>query len=489
MWRVWISAPLVVAAAGGVAYLIYLQLRDAAPPVVVPGQPPAVNTLEVVKTTISVAAFIGAVLAGLYAYRKQRLTEADSLRADAVQLAQRYTTAAEQLGHVQPAVRLAGVYAMARLADDWEEQRQSCIDVLCAYLRMSARTHQQVGPDDAGELEVRDTIQRRIAEHLRPSKGAVDWTDHEFDLDNTTLHELAFDSIVCHRRMSFSGATFTGDARFDHATFCVDARFDGAKFDGEIRFDEANFLGATRFDNATLKGGARFDHARLTGDVRFDGATFGASERFDHATFGGGVRFDHVTFGGAARFDHATFGGLARFDPATFTADAGFEDATFAKDCGFEGATFQDAWFDGAKFCGDARFGNATFQNARFDDATFTRFAGFRSGAVSGSVGFIGTAFVGDAEFAGGTFVDARFGNATFARNARFDSVTFGDARFSRATFAVVPTVYGMKNTKRSELSGTPFHTWPDVRGPATLAGSPGVGAAGDSSAVDDGST
>lgn len=30
--------------------------------------------------------------------------------------------------------------AHARLADDWTEQRQACIDVLCAYLRMPYAT-------------------------------------------------------------------------------------------------------------------------------------------------------------------------------------------------------------------------------------------------------------------------------------------------------------------------------------------------------------
>jgi hypothetical protein len=28
------------------------------------------------------------------------------------------------------------VYALAGLADDWPENRQTCVDVLCAYLRM-----------------------------------------------------------------------------------------------------------------------------------------------------------------------------------------------------------------------------------------------------------------------------------------------------------------------------------------------------------------
>ena len=51
-------------------------------------------------------------------------------------LNERFATAADQLGSDKPAVRLAGVHAMAGLADDWEENRQTCVDVLCAYLRL-----------------------------------------------------------------------------------------------------------------------------------------------------------------------------------------------------------------------------------------------------------------------------------------------------------------------------------------------------------------
>src|SRR5215470_7603726 len=52
-------------------------------------------------------------------------------------LNERFATAAEQLGSDKPAaVRLAGVYAMTGLADDWQENRQTCVNVLCAYLRM-----------------------------------------------------------------------------------------------------------------------------------------------------------------------------------------------------------------------------------------------------------------------------------------------------------------------------------------------------------------
>ena len=49
---------------------------------------------------------------------------------------ERFTAITAQLGHDQPALRLAGVHAMAGLADDWPENRQTCVDALCAYLRM-----------------------------------------------------------------------------------------------------------------------------------------------------------------------------------------------------------------------------------------------------------------------------------------------------------------------------------------------------------------
>jgi len=52
-------------------------------------------------------------------------------------LNERFATAAAMLGSDKPpAVRLAGVYALAGLADDWPENLQTCIDGLCAYLRL-----------------------------------------------------------------------------------------------------------------------------------------------------------------------------------------------------------------------------------------------------------------------------------------------------------------------------------------------------------------
>src|SRR5215468_4059915 len=89
-------------------------------------------------------------------------------------LNERFATAAEQLGSDKPpAVRQAGVYAMAGLADDWEENRQTCVEVLCGYLRMP---YEPDPGDQAPEperlafrasYEVRRTVIRVITAHLR----------------------------------------------------------------------------------------------------------------------------------------------------------------------------------------------------------------------------------------------------------------------------------------------------------------------------------
>ena len=92
--------------------------------------------METFKAALGIAAGIGAVVALAVAYRRHRIEESQSHRDDQRLFTERFGSAAEQLGHDQPALRLAGVHAMARLADDWDEQRQTCIDVLCAYLRL-----------------------------------------------------------------------------------------------------------------------------------------------------------------------------------------------------------------------------------------------------------------------------------------------------------------------------------------------------------------
>ena len=89
-------------------------------------------------------------------------------------LNERFATAAGQLGDDKPAaVRLAGVYAMAGLADDWPENRQTCVDVLCAYLRLPYEPdpgEEAPGPERLAfraSREIRHTVIRVITAHLQ----------------------------------------------------------------------------------------------------------------------------------------------------------------------------------------------------------------------------------------------------------------------------------------------------------------------------------
>lgn len=258
---VWLAALMASTAAVLLGLGIYLALHL----VLLRGVAPN----EVVKTTLTLMAGLAAVLTGVYAYRKQRLSEADGARADddqtradGEQLTQRYSIAAEQLGHDKAAVRLAGVIAMARLADDWSKQRQQCIDVLCAYLRMPT---EQDG--DLSERQVRATTVRTITIHLRDD-SAISWSKHDFDFTGAALHDASFrQATFSGERTTFYKATFSGKwTNFGDATFSGKyTGFDHATFSGDwTNFGDATFSGKqTTFDGATFSGGTPADAATV----------------------------------------------------------------------------------------------------------------------------------------------------------------------------------------------------------------------------------
>jgi uncharacterized membrane-anchored protein YhcB (DUF1043 family) len=266
-------APLVVVAAVVMLAAIFIGLE-----VLLPGAgaaPQLKRTLEAIKATLLIGAFIGAVLTGLYAYRKQQLEEASELRADAQELradaqelASRFSRAAEQLGHSSAAVRLAGVLSMASLADEWEAERQLCIHALTTYLQVPYDTKKAVG-----EREVRRNLIRLIRNHLRDGFSDVSWRGYDFRFEGA-LFEGG----------DLSGAKFTGGKITFHAAQFVSDTF---------HFDKVEFAGGdVWFTNAEFKGGkVSFNDASITaGRLDFSGCTVesGASVTFDRFANGGG---------------------------------------------------------------------------------------------------------------------------------------------------------------------------------------------------------
>jgi hypothetical protein len=186
------------------------------------GAIPQAELFDIVRIAATVAALFGGLFAILYAYRKQRVEEASGHRADAEALSKRYQDAAGQLGHAAAAVRLAGAYALARLADEWEEQRQTCVDVLCAYLRMRPKMtiHSEgqypVEVHEDGDMQVRRTICGLISARVA-SKGL--WSNCDFNLAGAYLIDFKLRDATIGGAFIINNATIEGNCELTRTTF------------------------------------------------------------------------------------------------------------------------------------------------------------------------------------------------------------------------------------------------------------------------------
>jgi hypothetical protein len=260
---------------------------------------------DLVKLSFGVVAGAGALVALVVAYRRQRIDEDGALREATRLHTERFTTAVGQLGNESAAVRLGGVHALAGLADDapTRDLRQTCIDVLCAYLRLPYTAEADLPPGDAEARhaylalrEVRHTVTRLVRDHLSlPPEHPRSWQGHDFDFTGVTFDGGDFSgTMFSGGRVSFDAATFSGNqVNFHGATFSGGrVSFDGATFSG----NQVSFLGAT------FSGGrVSFDAAKFfRGHVSFDAATFsGGIVDFRAAIFSEGtVDFREATFSG-----------------------------------------------------------------------------------------------------------------------------------------------------------------------------------------------
>jgi uncharacterized protein YjbI with pentapeptide repeats len=323
----------------------------------------------VIAAGISFLTLIGTLIAQLYGFRITKKSTADTLaqqredldkslkeQREALEktlgeqrirtLNERFATAADRLGDDKPsAVQLAGVYAMAGLADDWPENRQTCVDVLCAFLRLTS----EAGPGKDAHVserlaysrEIRQTVIRVIAAHLRPDHlrpaATQSWQRLNFDFTGAVFDGGDFSSAVLADGLSFEHAEFSGDVNFGRATFSdgCQVSFRAATFsDGcQVSFEAAKFSGGqVHLGGARFCGGqVSFDAAQFSGStVLFTGAEFsGATVGFTGARFSRGtVSFRYAKFPrGIVGFSFAEFCGTmvdftsAAFSPSRVTVD------------------------------------------------------------------------------------------------------------------------------------------------------------------------
>ncbi|RAO09568.1 hypothetical protein MED15_05857 [Micromonospora noduli] len=402
--RSWVI-PVGVVLVGMVTWAAVAWLQGSVP-AVGDGVQRARLRVESIRTGLTIGAAVTAAFALLLAFRRQQLAErtqqATEYDAGEKRVTELYVKAADQLGADKAPVRLAGLYALERLAQDNPIQRQNIVEVICAYLRMPytppddqpTPTHAAQPPanapapaaptvatgdsdkpavDPREERQVRLAAQRILARHLQPT--APDGEPHslywgpKMTIDLTEAVLIDLDLTGCHLHdATFTRTHFTGSPRFDGVTFSSTARFDGATFSGAAWFGGVTFSGDAGFGGVTFNGAARFGGVTFSGDAGFAGATFSCTAWFDGATFSGIAGFGRATFSSIARFDGATFNGTAWFGGVTFSGTNWFGEATFSGDAGFDGVTFSgDAGFDGATFSGDARFDGATLGGTSYD--------------------------------------------------------------------------------------------------------------------------
>ncbi|MFJ6674688.1 pentapeptide repeat-containing protein [Actinosynnema sp. NPDC091369] len=407
------------------------------------------NSLEAIKTAGTIVIGSGGAVALWLAVRRQRtaelavaqkdreLRQKDAEQAhtarDAVErrVTELYTMAAAQLGSEHAHVRIAGIYALERLAQNNPDQRQVIVNVLCAYLRMphTAERADPAEPDPDRELrgaqerQVRLTAQRLLVAHLRRDPSADAFWPHitldlagaslfDFDLGRCVLHGAAFDGARFHGTAEFSltsftgpvsfvDARFTGDARFTNTTWAESAVFTRARFDHEADFAEAAFHSTASFNGMQAEGDARFSGTQF-GYAGFGNARFARTALFDGARFTGHAyfgadehdapRFDGPTFFRAAQFlQHVVFAGVRFADRVVF------DDAVFHDFVGFNGAVFADsAIFTETKLLAEARFRSTRFDGqALFGGSEFGRHANFDNALFGGEVSFHGVTFTG----------------------------------------------------------------------------------------------
>jgi hypothetical protein len=209
------------------------------------------------------------------AFRRQHHQEVATKSSDHDAIERRitelYTKAVEQLGSDKAPVRLGGLCALERLAQDNREHRQTIVDVICAYLRMPFSPAAPTGkpePEAAEspevavaetetstvapggtwhqERQVRPTAQRILADHLRDERPSDQrstdrppslrfWPDIRLDLVGATLINLDLLSGVL-ADADFTGAVFDGSAFFNGTMFRSRAAFDGATFTSNAQF-------------------------------------------------------------------------------------------------------------------------------------------------------------------------------------------------------------------------------------------------------------
>ena len=268
------------------------------------------SPLEVVKVSLTTIGGIGGTGYLVIKYRERASAERAERDAEQVRAEQGLLSGVQQLGSESPQVRIAGVYALADVADTYRsDYRQRVVNILCGYLRTPRGTWQTNAKDDdpasdktymSNDGAVESTVLEVLSRHLRKRREKTDahgaviqdvdddqlWCDCTIDLHDAVITEpLSFAGVTLASDVTFWGATFQRDAIFWRATFNASTIFWGATFNADTFFWDATFNADVTFRDTTYNDYVDFRGATFTNLALFEGATLIRYANFQGAIF------------------------------------------------------------------------------------------------------------------------------------------------------------------------------------------------------------
>jgi uncharacterized protein YjbI with pentapeptide repeats len=159
-----------------------------------------------------------------------------------------------ELGDPSPAVRMAGVEALARLADTSPVHRRACVRVLCAALR---QPYDSADPAP-GEPHLRQLMLDVIRDRLKNPDAETSWHGLNLDLSGVALGDADLSGLRL-----VGGSLRLSRSEVAGALDLTGIRIEG---NGALLFDRSVITGQVLLDRMTLTDGqVLFDHATLDG--------------------------------------------------------------------------------------------------------------------------------------------------------------------------------------------------------------------------------
>ncbi len=286
---------------------------------------------------------------------------------------ERFVDAARQLGSNEPAIRVAGAYAMSSLAAEWDvpAQRQSCVDVLCGYVRLASADFRRTGEFPSGEHEVVETVLRLIAAGLSSNSDSR-WVGVSIDLRGSLIVYADWSSLSVDGLFDLSGARVPASATFVGSQFIGGVAFNGTRFESPTDFSHCRIAKDASFRDSEWIDSIRFVSVSFEGIVNFAESHFEEKAVFSSSRFRRGLVFEDCRFELGASFSGLRVTGEARFGRSQFVRRVTFWDSEFSAGVGFAEAQFGEGlWFRRSRCGGTLGMGRANVRGTlRLDESS-----------------------------------------------------------------------------------------------------------------------